>query len=70
MYLDLGVGGFLVNLSLAVQLGQSPEGVGTRDKPKPGLGATRAPIQRQSSGPNLSQRRLAAVSWIRKGVHA
>ena len=35
MYLDLGVGGFLVNLSLAVQLGQSPEGVGLGTNPNP-----------------------------------
>jgi cytochrome c peroxidase len=35
MYLDLGVGGFLANLSLAVQLGQSPDGVGLGTNPNP-----------------------------------
>jgi cytochrome c peroxidase len=34
-YLDLGVGGFLANLSLAVQLGQSPDGVGLGTNPNP-----------------------------------
>jgi cytochrome c peroxidase len=35
MYLDLGVGGFLANLSLAVQLGEPPEGVGLGTNPNP-----------------------------------
>jgi cytochrome c peroxidase len=35
MYLDLGVGAFLANLSLAVQLGESPDGVGLGTNPNP-----------------------------------
>ena len=69
--LDLGVGGFLANVSLAVTLGEkSGPGIGTGQNPKPGLGGTRTPIQWQSSGPNLSQRRPAAVSRFREGVRA
>jgi cytochrome c peroxidase len=35
MYLDLGVGGFLANLSLAVQLGESSSAVGLGTNPNP-----------------------------------
>jgi cytochrome c peroxidase len=35
MYLDLGVGAFLANLSLAVQLHETPEGVGLGTNPNP-----------------------------------
>jgi cytochrome c peroxidase len=35
MYLDLGVGAFLRNVSLAVQLGESPNNVGTGRNPNP-----------------------------------
>ena len=67
-YLDLGVGGFLANVSLPVLLHESDNSIGTGQEPKSRLGDTRTQFQRQSSGPNLSQRRPAAVSRFREGV--
>ena len=70
-YIDLGVGSFLTNVGFAHIIGQPPgPNIGTGRNPNPDWAVPRTPIRRQSSGPNFAQRRHAAASRFREGVHA